>query len=141
MDATTDHRGPVAEPAYRVVRFAASPRMPTFDLSGLAAISINATSFMYHMPQHFISDTRPEWAEAGFVLRYPAEEARRCDPFRDRGLRVDTAAPYAVPERLTGFTWTGERGDEVHTMGLFLEFAFRKIDFFNGAVGYNAVRA
>lgn len=36
------------------------PRMPTLDLSGLAAISINAASFMYHMPQHFISDQRPE---------------------------------------------------------------------------------
>ena len=36
------------------------PRMPTFDLGGLAAISINAASFMYHMPQHFVSDTRPE---------------------------------------------------------------------------------
>ena len=36
------------------------PRMPTLDLSGLAAISINAASFMYHMPQHFVSDRRPE---------------------------------------------------------------------------------
>ena len=56
-------------------------------------------------------------------------------------LTMDRAPPYMVPERLTGFTWTGERGDEVLTMGLFLEFAFRKMDFFNGAVGYNAVRA
>ena len=37
------------------------PRAPTFDASGLQAISINEASHIYHMPQHFLRDERPEF--------------------------------------------------------------------------------
>ena len=39
------------------------PRQPTFDLSGLAAISINAASRIHHLPQHFRQDSRPIFQE------------------------------------------------------------------------------
>ena len=35
------------------------PRRPTFDASGLQAISINSASKRHHMPQHFLADKRP----------------------------------------------------------------------------------
>ena len=37
------------------------PRQPTFDASGLPAISINDASHVHHMPQHFLADRRPEF--------------------------------------------------------------------------------
>lgn len=43
------------------------PRQPTFDESGLQAISLNEASHIYHMPQHFLRDVRPEfkaWLQA-----------------------------------------------------------------------------
>ena len=42
------------------------PRHPTFDLAGLLAWSINAASFVPHLPKHFLSDSRPamrEWLQ------------------------------------------------------------------------------
>ena len=36
------------------------PRKPTFDASGLRALSINEASHIHHMPQHFVHDSRPE---------------------------------------------------------------------------------
>ena len=39
------------------------PRRPTFDASGVQAISINEASHVYHMPRHFASDSRPEFRE------------------------------------------------------------------------------
>ena len=39
------------------------PRRPTFDLSGLAAISINAASRVHHLPQYFLQDDRPVFRE------------------------------------------------------------------------------
>ena len=39
------------------------PRAPTFDASGLQAISINEASHIYHMPQHFLRDERPEFRD------------------------------------------------------------------------------
>ena len=38
---------------------AGGPRTPTFDASGLRAISINEASHLYHMPAHFWADRRP----------------------------------------------------------------------------------
>ena len=71
------------------------PRMPTFDLSGLAAISINAASFMYHMPQHFISDTRPEmlaWLRArGLPPPSSVDELRRTVSKWHKELKPDLA--------------------------------------------------
>ena len=71
------------------------PRMPTFDLSGLAAISINAASFMYHMPQHFVTDTRPEmlaWLEArGLPPPSAADELRRTVSKWHKELKPDLA--------------------------------------------------
>ena len=37
------------------------PRAPTFDASGLQAISINEASHIHHLPQHFLRDDRPEF--------------------------------------------------------------------------------
>lgn len=37
------------------------PRRATYDASGLRAISINAASRVEHMPQHFLSDSRPQF--------------------------------------------------------------------------------
>ena len=37
------------------------PRRPTFDASGVQAISINEASHLHHMPRHFLSDSRPEF--------------------------------------------------------------------------------
>jgi hypothetical protein len=34
------------------------PRYPTYDLSGLRALSINEASRLWHMPQHFLEDER-----------------------------------------------------------------------------------
>ena len=36
------------------------PRKPTWDLDGIRALSLNEASRTYHMPQHFLKDTRPE---------------------------------------------------------------------------------
>ena len=67
----------------------------TFDLSGLAAISINAASFMYHMPQHFISDTRPEmlaWLRArGLPPPSSVDELRRTVSKWHKELKPDLA--------------------------------------------------
>jgi hypothetical protein len=37
------------------------PRRPTFDASGVQAISINEASHLHHMPRHFLSDSRPQF--------------------------------------------------------------------------------
>ena len=39
------------------------PRRPTYDASGLQAISINEASHVHHMPRHFLADARPEFRE------------------------------------------------------------------------------
>ena len=39
------------------------PRKPTWDLSGLRVLSLNEASKAYHMPQHFLTDTRPQMTE------------------------------------------------------------------------------
>ena len=76
------------------------PRMPTYDLSGLAAISINAASFIFHMPQHFVSDTRPEmlaWLRArGLPPPSAADELRRTVSKWHKDLKPD----LAIPDRL-----------------------------------------
>ena len=45
---------------YRRTTEGGGPRQPTYDLSGLPAISINAASHIWHMPWHFLEDARPE---------------------------------------------------------------------------------
>lgn len=47
---------------YRRTTEGGGPRQPTFDLEGLQAISINAASFIPHVPAHFVRDERPEMA-------------------------------------------------------------------------------
>ena len=42
---------------------AGGPRSPTFDASGLQAISINSASHIHHIPQYFLHDLRPEFQE------------------------------------------------------------------------------
>ena len=39
------------------------PRKPTWDSSGLRVLSLNEASRTYHMPQHFLSDARPQMTE------------------------------------------------------------------------------
>ena len=45
---------------YRRTTEGGGPRQSTYDLSGLRALSINEASHVWHMPQHFLSDQRPE---------------------------------------------------------------------------------
>ena len=59
---------------YRRTTEGGGPRQPTFDLSGLQAISINAASFIPHMPAHFLQDTRPEMLEWLAARGLPAAE-------------------------------------------------------------------
>ena len=58
-----------------------------------------------------------------------------------KAMTIDLTHPFAIPDRWSTFTWTGERGDSVYAMGLFLNLAFRSIDYMNGPVGINALRA
>ena len=58
-----------------------------------------------------------------------------------KAMTMDLTFPFAIHERHRTFTWTGERGDETYAMGLFLNLAFRSMDFMNGPVGINALRA
>ena len=51
------------EDRYRRTTEGNGPRTPTFDASGLQAISINEASHVHHMPQHFLRDRRPEFQE------------------------------------------------------------------------------
>ena len=58
---------------------AGGPRNPTYDASGLQAISINAASHIHHIPQYFLQDERPEfhaWIDAR-GLRSAFDEAVR----------------------------------------------------------------
>ena len=50
------------------------PRQPTFDESGLQAISLNEASHIYHMPQHFLRDLRPEFQAWLRARGLPAQE-------------------------------------------------------------------
>ena len=52
------------------------PRRPTFDASGLQAISINEASHIHHMPRHFLDDLRPEF-KAWLAQTGPPRRARR----------------------------------------------------------------
>ena len=67
------------------------PRAPTFDASGLQAISINEASHIYHMPQHFLRDERPEFREW----------------LRARGLPAPSPSPASSTARFT--KWPKER--------------------------------
>ena len=67
------------------------PRAPTFDASGLQAISINEASHIYHMPQHFLRDERPEFR----------------DWLRARGLPAPSPPPASATSRFT--KWPKER--------------------------------
>ena len=52
------------------------PRQPTYDLSGLMALSINAASFIPHVPAHYRRDQRPEmveWLTARGLLPEPKQ--------------------------------------------------------------------
>ena len=48
---------------YRRTTEGGGPRQPTFDESGLQALSINTASHLPHVPLHFASDDRPEMHE------------------------------------------------------------------------------
>ena len=37
------------------------PRHPTFDAGGVRALSLNEAARIYHMPEHFVADRRPEF--------------------------------------------------------------------------------
>ena len=67
------------------------PRAPTFDASGLQAISINEASHIYHMPQHFLRDGRHEFREW----------------LRARGLPASSSPPTSSASRFT--KWPKER--------------------------------
>ena len=61
------------------------PRQPTFDASGLRALSINEASHSYHMPRHFANDQRAEmlvWLRSRGLPRPP-----------------DAASPESIPRR------------------------------------------
>lgn len=67
------------------------PRAPTFDASGLQAISINEASHIYHMPQHFLRDERPEFRAW----------------LRARGLPAPSPSPASATSKFT--KWPKER--------------------------------
>ena len=74
------------------------PRAPTFDASGLRAISINEASHIYHMPQHFLRDDRPEFR----------------DWLRARGLPAPAPPPASSTARFT--KWPKERKPQLATV-------------------------
>ena len=55
------------------------PRKPTWDLSGLRVLSLNEASRAYHMPQHFLSDSRPQMAEWLHNRRLPATAEQQAE--------------------------------------------------------------
>jgi hypothetical protein len=55
------------------------PRHPTYDLSGLRALSLNEASHIWHMPQHFLSDERPEMLAWLRARGLPASAEALCD--------------------------------------------------------------
>ena len=67
------------------------PRPPTFDASGLQAISINEASHIYRMPQHCLRYERPEFR----------------DWLRARGLPAPSPSPASATSRFT--KWPEER--------------------------------
>ena len=61
------------------------PRKPTWDLSGLKVWSLNEASKTYHMPQHFLHDTRPEmlhWLSGRHLPPTPEMIAELEQPWR-----------------------------------------------------------
>ena len=48
---------------YRRTTDASAPYDPLLDSTGLAALSINTASHIFHMPQHFLADRRPEFLD------------------------------------------------------------------------------
>ena len=69
---------------YRRTTEGGGPRQPTFDLSGLEAISINAASFVHHMPAHFVRDQRPEMREWLAARGLPAPTLPEGSPRRSK---------------------------------------------------------
>ena len=67
------------------------PRAPTFDAPGLQAISIHEAFHIYHMPQHFLRDERPDFRD------WP----------RARGLPTPSPPPASATSRFT--RWPKER--------------------------------
>ena len=54
---------PLEPDRYRRTTEGGGPRQETRDASGLRALSINEASHIYHMPQHFLADQRPEFQQ------------------------------------------------------------------------------
>ena len=55
------------------------PRYAVYDLSGLRALSINEASHIWHMPQHFLHDDRPEMKAWLRARGLPASEEALCN--------------------------------------------------------------
>ncbi|KAL3928373.1 MAG: hypothetical protein SGPRY_002413 [Prymnesium sp.] len=81
------------EERYRRTTEGGGPRQPVYDASGLQAISINVASRNYHMPQHFLTDRRPEFLEW----------------LRARGLPSQQAEPLAADPNKRFTKWPKER--------------------------------
>ena len=69
---------------YRRTTEGGGPRQPTYDLSGLRALSINEASLVWHMPQHFRRDARPEMLAWLRSRGLPAPQAEPQGPRRSK---------------------------------------------------------
>ena len=114
------------------------PRYPTYDLSGLCAISINAASRIFHVPQHFLADDRPEmtaWLRARGLLhppplspgisKFPKEvKPRLQDVMRDLAILRRAARVLGLPIYVFGddakdfFNQLAMASSELHKLGI-----------------------
>lgn len=81
------------EERYRRTTEGGGPRRPVYDASGLQAVPINVASRNYHMPQHFLTDRRPEFLKC----------------LRARGLPAQPAEPAAADPNKRFTKWPKER--------------------------------
>lgn len=63
------------------------PRKPTFDASGLRALSLNEASRIHHFPHHYQADTRPEWLDYLRMRKLPATEEDHAFVAANRGTK------------------------------------------------------
>ena len=64
-----------------------APRKECFDMGGLRALSLNEASRVYHFPQHYALDRRPEWLAYLAARRLPATPEMHAAAVANRGTK------------------------------------------------------